>query len=93
MNNQNLRFIRIRTTRELIELITSKSPDRFVMLLNYGLQSVKQIQYDTKRKIFWVYNEIDDTEQILTSGQLMSRKYTNIGRAMRAGAFFAEVPT
>ena len=35
--------------------------------------------------IFNIYNCIDETEQDLTEKQLMDKKYTNIGEALRKG--------
>ena len=41
--------------------------------------------------MFSIYNEIDGTRQERTCAQLMSPRNSNIGPAMRAGAFYAEV--
>ena len=38
---------------------------------------------------FYITNEIDDTDQELTREQLMDEQYTNIGKAMLAGALYA----
>jgi hypothetical protein len=86
-------YISVRTPKELIKLIKDKSATRFIMQLNCGAQSVKKIQYNRQRRVFLVFNEIDDTRQVLTSKQLMSPRYSNIARAMRAGALFTESPT
>jgi hypothetical protein len=84
------RFIRIRTPAELLAAI-AKKPMRFFILLNYGAWSVKHIRYRPRRRTFSIHNEIDGTRQELTTSQLMSPKHSNIGPAMRAGAFYAEV--
>jgi hypothetical protein len=83
-------FIRIRTPAELLEAIRKK-PMRFFILLNYGAWSVKRIRYKFHRRTFSIHHEIDGTRQELTAGQLMSARHGNIGPAMRAGAFYAEV--
>ncbi len=84
------RFIRIKTPGELLDMIKRK-PLRFLILLNYGGESSKQIGYDRRRRVFKVRNLIDGSRQELTCAQLMGPKHSNIGPAMRGGAFFAEV--
>ena len=84
------RLIRIRTPSELLEAI-KKKPLRFLILLNFGGTSAKQIAYDHRRRVFKVRNLIDGSRQVLTSAQLMSPKRSHIGPAMRGGAFYAEI--
>lgn len=84
------RFIRIKTPGELLQAIERK-PFRFFILLDYGAWSVKRIRYRPRQKVFSIHNEIDGTRQELTCAQLMSPRNSNIGPAMRAGAFYAEV--
>ena len=84
------RFIRIKSTKALLDAIERK-PFRFFILLNYGAWSVKRIRYRPRQRVFSIYNEIDGTRQELTTSQLMSRRHGNIGPAMRAGCFYAEV--
>ena len=83
-------FIRIRTPTELLEAVKRK-PIRIFIALNYGAESAKQIGYDHRRRVFKVRNLIDGSRQELTCAQLMSPKHSNIGPAMRGGAFYAEV--
>ena len=84
------RFIRIKTPGELLDAI-KKKPLRFFILLNYGGASSKQIGYDRRRRLFKIRHLIDGSRQELTCAQLMSPRNSNIGPAMRAGAFYAEV--
>ena len=84
------RFVRIKTPGELLDAI-KKKPLRFFILLNYGAESAKQIAYDHRRRVFKIRNLIDGSRQELTCAQLMSHRHGNIGPAMRAGAFYAEV--
>ena len=84
------RFVRIRTPKELAEAIRGK-PIRFFIQLNYGGRSVKRIRYKVRDKTFAVLNEIDGTRQELTARQIASPRHGNIGPAMKAGAFYAEV--
>ena len=83
-------FIRIKSTKALLAAIERK-PFRFFILLNYGAWSVKRIRYRPRQRVFSINNEIDGSRQELTCAQLMSPKHSNIGPAMRAGAFYAEV--
>lgn len=83
------KFIRIKSPGELLEAI-KRTPVRYFIALNYGGESSKQIGYDRRRRVFKVRNLIDGSRQDLTASQLMSPKHSNIGSAMRAGAFFAE---
>ena len=84
------RFLRIHTPRELLKAI-ERRPFRFFILLDYGAWSVKRIRYRPRQKVFSIHNEIDGSRQELTASQLMSPCNSNIGPAMRAGAFYAEV--
>ena len=85
-----MKVIRIRTPAELLAAIRKK-PMRFFILMNYGIWSVKRIGYRPRRRVFSIHNEIDGTRQELTCAQLMDPRNSNIGPAMRAGAFYAEV--
>lgn len=84
------RFIRIKSPGELLDAI-KKKPLRFLIMLNYGGTSSKQIGYDERRGRFKIRNLIDGSRQTLTCAQLMSPKRGNIGPAMRGGAFYAEI--
>ena len=83
-------FIRISSHRALMDAIQNK-PIRFFILLNYGAWSVKRIRYKPRKELFSVSNEIDGTRQDLTRQQLMNPRHSNIGPAIRGGAFYAEV--
>lgn len=84
------RFIRIKGPGELLDAI-KKKPLRFLIMLGYGGTSSKQIRYDHRGRVFKVRNLIDGTRQELTCAQLMNPRNSNIGPAMRAGCFYAEV--
>ena len=83
-------FLRIHTPSELLDAIMKK-PRRYFILLDYGAWSVKRIRYKPRQQVFSVHNEIDGSRQELTISQLMSPRHSNIGPAMRAGCFYAEV--
>ena len=84
------RCVRIKSPGELLDAIRLK-PLRFFILLNYGAWSVKRIRYKPRQRVFSILNEIDGTRQELTCSQLMSPRHSNIGPAIRGGAFYAEV--
>ena len=84
------KFIRIKSPGELLDAI-KKKPLRFFIALSCAGESSKQIGYDSRRRLFKIRNLIDGSRQELTCAQLMSHRHGNIGPAMRAGAFYAEV--
>ena len=84
------KFIRIKSPGELLDAIERK-PFRFFILLNYGAWSVKRIRYRPRQRVFSIHNEIDGSRQELTISQLMSPRHSNIGTAMHAGSFYAEI--
>ena len=64
----------------------------FFIQLNGGARSSQRIRYDLCRETFHVTNEIDGSRQVFTAGELMDPSRTNIGTAMRAGAFYHRAP-
>ena len=75
----------ITSLEELIDTIQSGNHDFFI---GGGLcRSSKYIEYDDDT--FYIINEIDDTEQTLTSKELFNKDYTNIGIAINNGNFYA----
>lgn len=77
----------VKTTEELKKMIEEGVHDFFIQL-NYGARSSKYMDYSPKTKQYYVENEIDGSEQQLTEEQLMDEQYTNIGKAITAGAFY-----
>ena len=67
----------------LIEKNPDKSLDCFV-LLNYGLRSSKTITSDGDN--YYIYNEIDDTEEIIPHNKLMDS--FPIGEAIKRGVLY-----
>ena len=76
---------RIHSVEELIEEIKSGNNDFFIG--NGLFRSSKYIEYDEDN--FYIVNEIDDTEQTLTTKQLFDENYTNIGTSIKNGSFYA----
>ncbi|OGS23241.1 MAG: hypothetical protein A2252_09150 [Elusimicrobia bacterium RIFOXYA2_FULL_39_19] len=75
---------------EHLKKILFKGPGEFFIALNYDCKSSKTVSYDKKSKVFYVTNWIDGTEQELSSRQIMSVGWTNIGKAIKKGAFYYE---
>lgn len=81
-------FTRINSLDELKKMCDGETNDFFI-LLNFGMRSSKNISYDSSTDTFYILNEIDDTEQELNSETIMDEEYTNIGKAIKCGAFYA----
>ena len=60
----------------------------FFILLNHGLRSSKDIVWDAETQTFHIFNHIDQTEQHFTERQLMDKRLTTIGYAMKKEALF-----
>ena len=75
----------INSVEELIEEINSGNHDFFI---GGGLlRSSKYIEYNNNN--FYIYNEVDDTEQTLTSKELFDKDCTYIGFAINQGCFYS----
>ena len=79
----------IRTIGQLKELTTKGGLECFI-LLNGGLRSSKYISYNPKENSFYVFNYIDDSEDVLTERQIVDSAYSNIGEAMEKGALIMD---
>lgn len=81
---------RITSLEQLKKEARGEQDAEFFILLNHGMRSSKRIIWDEKEERFFIFNYIDDTEQVLTESQLMDKSYTNIGYAMTKGALFKD---
>jgi hypothetical protein len=79
---------KVNSLDELKQMCDGVTEDFFIQL-NFGARSSKQISYNKDTDTFYILNEIDDTEQELNSEKMMDENYTNIGKAMTFGAFYA----
>lgn len=77
----------VKSVNQLKTILADGETKDFFILLNFGLRSSKAISFDGDN-IFYVLNEIDDTEQVLTEQELMNSDITNIGKAINNGAFY-----
>lgn len=76
---------KINSLEELIDTIQSGSHD--FCISNGLLRSSKYMEYDDNT--FYIVNEIDGSEQTLTSKELFDKNYTNIGISINNGTFYA----
>lgn len=76
---------RIESLEEL-KKITSNHPTELFIMLNYGLRSSKQVEYNPENKRWYIYNYIDDTEQELSEDLLAED--TNIIKAIDNKSLF-----
>lgn len=79
---------RVETTEQLKQMTQDGIHDFFIQL-NHGARSSKSVDYDPSAGRFVIENEMDGTRQRLTEQNLFNERYTNIGKAIRAGAFYA----
>lgn len=69
---------------ELIKKVKGGYPLQCFVLLNFGARSSKDISLNENND-YHIYNEIDDSEEIIVHSQLMS---TFIGEAISKGALY-----
>ena len=87
-NKSNYTFKRVNSLDELKQSCDGVNKDFFIQL-RFGICSSKSISYNKDTDTFYIYNDIDDTEQELNSQTIMDEDYTNIGKAITFGAFYA----
>lgn len=84
------KFTQVNSLDHLKQLIAkngnTESHECFIQL--NGCRSWKLISYDAENDKWFVLNEVDDSEQELTSQQMLDANYTNIGSAISKGAFY-----
>ena len=81
-------FTRVNSLDELKQMCNGVTKDFFIQL-NFGIRSSKNISYNKDTDTFYILNEIDDTEQELNSQTIMNEEYTNIGKSITLGSFYA----
>ena len=81
-------FTRVNSLDELKQMCDGVTKDFFIQL-NFGIRSSKNISYNKDTDTFYILNEIDDTKQELNSQTIMDEDYTNIGKAITLGSFYA----
>ena len=81
-------FTRVNSLDELKQMCNGVTKEFFIQL-NFGIRSSKSISYNKDTDTFYILNEIDGTEQELNSQTIMDEEYTNIGKAITLGSFYA----
>ena len=81
-------FTKVNSLNELKQMCDGVTKDFFIQL-NFGFRSSKNISYSKSTDTFYIFNEIDDTEQEFNSKTIMDEDYTNIGKAITFGTFYA----
>ena len=81
-------FTRVNSLDELKQMCNGVTKEFFIQL-NFGIRSSKNISYNKDTDTFYILNEIDGTEQELNSQTIMDEEYTNIGKAITLGSFYA----
>ena len=84
-----MQYVKIKNLEHLKNILNN-SEDGQEFFISFGCaRSSKRLCSDGSNRV-WVLNYIDDSEQELTYKQLMNEKYTNIGKAIKAGRFYLE---
>ena len=73
-----------------LKTLVSKKTGAFAVALNYGVRSSKLIEYHKNIDKFYVTNFIDESEQCLSSAEIMDSQNTIIGEAIEKGALWFE---
>lgn len=84
---KNQRPQKINSQKELDDLIKNVKggyPLECFVLLNFGVRSSKDVSLNENND-YHIYNEIDDSEEIIVHSQLMN---SFIGEAISKGAFY-----
>lgn len=77
---------KITSIHQLKELSRGQNLECFIALAGGLVRSSKVIFFDEEKDIFYVTNEIDDSEQELTDKELFTK--SNVGNAILKGALY-----
>ena len=81
------KITRVKSLDELKQICDGRMRDFFIQL-NFGIRSTKAISYDRSADKFYIVNIIDDSEQELSSKEIMDENNSHIGKAIELGAFY-----
>lgn len=86
-------YTKIKTQAQLDKMLAKGNSDFFIALAGGLVRSSKNIYAATEKKtgerVYEVINNIDDSSQIIPKSKLLTFKGSNIGKAIKAGAFYA----
>jgi len=74
------------TSVDMLKEISMDNSIECFIELNGGFRSNKEISYNSNEKLFYIINNIDDSEQELNEEQLFTE--SNIGEAITKGSFW-----
>jgi hypothetical protein len=80
--------IRINNIKKLKSLASHENGLDCFISLNFSIKSSKHIQWIPAEKLFYILNEVDNTEQNLKEEELLDENITNIGKALKLGALY-----
>ena len=81
------KITRVNSLDELKQICDGRMRDFFIQL-NFGIRSTKAISYDRSTDKFYIVNIIDDSEQELSSKEIMDENNSHIGKAIELGVFY-----
>ena len=76
----------VESLEHLKQLCLDNKSEYFIKL-GFG-RSSKHIEYSESDDKWYIYNEMDDTEQVLSSKKLFDKDLTNIGYAINTKKFY-----
>jgi len=82
-----MNYRKIESLDHLIKSIKDGHTEYFIALAG-NCRSSKIVTFNEEAEVFDILNEIDDTFDTLTKEQMMDQNLTNIGDAIKKGAFY-----
>ena len=78
---------KVLSVAHLREMVQNGNHDFFIVIAGGLAKSSKEIDVDEDGK-FYVFNDIDGTDDVLTEEELMDQRITNVGYAITKGALY-----
>ena len=78
----------IKNLAQLKRLTKDKTKIFHIRLIGW-VRSIKIIKFNTRLNRFSIFNEMNNTRQLLTPEEMMDRHFTNIGEAINKRAFYS----
>ena len=82
---------RINNIEELNNALKEECFEFFILLGGGLVRSSKHIEFASEPNTYYVFHEIDGTEETLTAEDIMDEEKSNIGKAIKNGYFFREI--
>lgn len=81
------KITRVKSLDELKQICNGRMKNFFIQL-SFGIRSTKAISYDRSTDKFYIVNFIDDSEQELSSKEIMDENNSYIGKAIEFDALY-----